>query len=191
MTDNFTFDDDDDGLADYWLEPDFILTSIVSSMVNLSGLPIGITIFVKGTTLSGILVSEQEYLSVLTVAFREKAKQTLEGLSEAELEAIDEALDFTQLTETFVPPIVDPEDEEQVEEVLAEIEATPPARHLHIKDVVVISPQPPISFANSFLPIIRIRLSAIDGWMLGHAVGVDELLGDDSNDAPEKSKVLH
>ena len=49
----------------------------------------------------------------------------------------------------------------------------PIIRHLHLKDPTILQPGPPISFSHSQISIIRIRLTAIDGWMIGK-VTVDE-----------------
>ena len=58
--------------SSYWHEPDFLLADIVHMLVNLAGLEIGVTLFVKGMTLTGILTSEESYLKDLSDTFRKR-----------------------------------------------------------------------------------------------------------------------
>jgi hypothetical protein len=57
-----------------------------------------------------------------------------------------------------------------------------PIRHLHLKDPVIIYPGSTLSFMDSALPILRIRLAAVDGWMLGRISLISE---DDEDDLPD------
>ena len=57
-------------------------------------------------------------------------------------------------------------EETEVEVDDIEMEGSP-IRHLHLKDPVIIYPGSTLSFVDSALPILRIRLAAVDGWMLG------------------------
>ena len=45
-----------------------------------------------------------------------------------------------------------------------------PIIHLHLKDPVIISPQPAITFSDGVFPIMRIRLAKVDGWMMGTSI---------------------
>jgi hypothetical protein len=42
-----------------------------------------------------------------------------------------------------------------------------PVRYLHLRDPVIIYPGATMSFQESPLPIMRIRLTEVEGWMLG------------------------
>ena len=174
------------GDSDFWLEPDFVLAQLVTTLVNLSGLPLGVTLFVKGMVVTGILVSEREYLSILTAAFRTMARESLSdaGLSKKEMKRIEAALDFNKMAEGLGLP---PEDADE-EQIRAMIEMSSPIRHLHLKDVVILTPQPAIGFGESPMPVMRIRLTAIDGWMLGQTVGPDD---EETNGEPDSSELLH
>ncbi|MBN8638935.1 MAG: hypothetical protein J0M07_26710, partial [Anaerolineae bacterium] len=45
--------------------------------------------------------------------------------------------------------------------------APPLLQHLHLKDPVWIYPNTTVRFGQSQLPVIRLRLASIDGWMFG------------------------
>jgi len=154
---NYDFDFSEAG---YWLEPDFVLADIVATLVNAVGLSIGITLFMKGTVISGLLVSEDEYLHALSDMFNQVANPP-QG------EDVDNLFDFTGLKEsTDMDGLFDSAADDDEINLL---EDAPPIRHLHIRDVVVLSPQPSLVFGHSQMPIVRIRLTTIDGWMLGQA----------------------
>ena len=61
---------------------------------------------------------------------------------------------------------------EDFDELDVEDRQFPTIRHLHLKDPVILQPQPAVSFTHSQVSILRIRLKAIDGWMVGK-VNVD------------------
>lgn len=163
----------------FWLEPDFVLADIVSSMVNFMELPIGITLFIKGIVLTGTLVSEREYLGALSDMFTTLAKQSLRPMGPKELEELEAAFSYRDMTEN------EPSSTEDPAEVFP-----PPVRHLHLKDPLTLTPQPGISFGNSSIPIIRVRLSAVDGWMLGQSLPFDDL-GDESEEINGAPRRLH
>lgn len=175
---------DDSG---FWLEPDRILANIVATMVNIMGMPIGVTVYLKGVVISGALVSEQEYINTLTETFRAVAREAAESPNEEELKMIDEAFDFAPLAES--PSAFDiSEDDDVDEEALNGIQDV---RYLHLRDFSVLMPEPQMTFSGSNFPILRLRLSAIDGWMLGHATPMD-FKGVDDNDKPKnEGEILH
>jgi hypothetical protein len=162
-------------------------------MVNLMGMPIGMTLMTKGMTVSGTLVSEAEYLESLSKTFSDMMKQAVQPESKEEKEAIEDAFDFGQLAEGFYPPsIVGADDDESFDPDDFDPEALPPPiRHLHLKDVKILTPNPPINFGGGVLPIMRIRLTSIDGWMLGHAEAQDDDLLPIPPDANNSDEVLH
>ena len=88
-----------------WMEPDFILSYLVSSLVNMAGAPLGITLLVKGTILTGTLVSEREYLTVLSEMLQTQIRRSLSGLSDEERKIAESAFDLTELVEDFYPDL--------------------------------------------------------------------------------------
>ncbi len=150
----------------FWLEPDFLLSDIVRTVVNVMGAEIGVTLFMRGMVLTGTIVSEQIYLSELTRVFRERFKAGLAQLDEDAAKAILEALDFRDLAETSVTLNDDDHDDDN-DEVM---DFPAPIRYMHLRDVTVLSPMPSITFWDSILPIMRVRLTSLDGWLLGQSV---------------------
>ena len=173
-----------------WLEPDTVLANVITAMVNMMGMPIGITLFIKGTVISGTLVSEKEYLEKLTEVFQSAAKQSINPNNKEEAEIIEEIFDFTKLGDNNL--LFGDEDEEaDDEDVDSAVEDIPVyIRYLHIRDFSILTPNPPLSFGASSFPILRIRLTAIDGWMLGHSTPHDFEVND-FGDKPDKGEVLH
>ncbi len=161
------------GDGGFYDEPDPFLTDLVSGFVNRGGMQLGITLFVKGSIITGTLVSEQDYLEAMSSTFANQAKKALVKPTSKELKQTEEAFDFSHLAEDVDVPInldglpsFDPFDAENFDE-----ELTPPdlplIRHLHLKDPVILQPGPRASFAHSPISILRLRLQVIDGWMLG------------------------
>lgn len=194
----------------FWLEPDFLLAEIVTNVVNLMRLPIGVTLFVKGSIVTGTMVSEAEYLEALTELFVETAKRNLSIQTEKELERLRDAFDFRRLAEYELPVAfqkrleqmedsgaghdadVDDEDADDYadfdEDDLDDMDSIEPIRHLHLRNVVVLTPSPVLNFAQGVLPIARYRLAAIDGWLLGTATPIDV---DDDMTGEGNGEVLH
>lgn len=192
---------------DFWREPDFLLADLVSGLVNKGGLELGVTLFVKGLVITGTLTSEKEYLTAITQLFTEQAKRALVNPSRQDLDATEEAFDFTNLAEDVdltelygerADEFDEPDDDEADDDKglddgwIAEFPAlerelnngAPAIRYLHLKEPTVIQPQPAVSFTHSDVPILRIRLTTIDGWMVGR-VNVES--SDDLTDFPPYS----
>lgn len=148
-----------------WQEPDIILSYLVSSLVNMAGAPVGITLLVKGTILTGTLISEREYLETLTDMLQGQIRRSLVGASEDERRAAEAAFDLTDFLEDFYPSM--DEDDEDEEDGFP---GFTPLFHLHLKDPVVISPQPAVGFTEGVFSVMRIRMTNIDGWMLGSSI---------------------
>lgn len=188
----------------YWQAPDFILTDIITTMVNMMEMPVGITLFMKGMIISGSLVSERQYLSSLSAVFQALASASFEGAEDdAEMkQEIQRMFDFTKLTENDYS-LMDMEDEE-LEATHDDVDfdlnldeddddeafdfdefyqmkksSVVPVRFMHLRDAMVLYPGASIGFRHSILPIIRIRIHSIDGWILGQALDASELQGDD------------
>jgi hypothetical protein len=144
-----------------WQEPDTILSYLISTLVNGTGVPLGVTLFVNGTVISGVLVSEREYLLTLTQMVQAQARQMLGDLPEEELQMAESAFDFTDLTEDIYPEDVDDFDHMEMIHTLT---------YLHLKDPIIVSPQPSVSFGDGTFPLLRLRLSLVSGWMLGMSI---------------------
>jgi hypothetical protein len=167
----------------FWQEPDFLLSDLISMLVNRSGVQLGITLMVRGMVVSGVLVSEREYLEELSKYFQDQAKEAIKELLAAApqkdvrkmLKEAEEAWDFTYLTEDVYRDSEEKDDEakEAEEGDEADFDTAPDfseIRHLHLKDVEIVFPSPGIEFFQSRLPTWRVRLAAIDGWLVGRSV---------------------
>ncbi len=187
----------------YWQAPDFILTDIITTMVNMMEMPVGITIFMKGMIVSGSLVSERQYLGSLSAVFQALASASFEG-SEDDAEMKDELqrlFDFTKLAENDYSMMDEDDDDDQPDTTLEDESdfdlemdedgfdfdefydmkksSVVPVRFMHLRDAMVLYPGASIGFRHSILPIIRIRINSIDGWILGQALDASQLDGDD------------
>jgi hypothetical protein len=163
----------------FWQEPDFLLTDLVSLMANKADSQLGVTLMVKGAIMTGTLVGEREYLRRFNEMFKRMARDTLVKPTKEDLASIDEAFGFDELVEDDYPPEGAEEDDADLAEDL--LPATSPIRHLHLKDPVIIYPGSTLSFMDSALPILRIRLAAIDGWMPGRI----SVISDDDDELPD------
>ena len=153
-------------LSAYWQEPDFLLTDLVSLLANRLESDMGITLMIKGAILTGTLVSEREYLATLNNLFKTMARGSSNKPTREQLRVIDEAFGFDDLTEDSYPDRPEEDDDGDEGEDDAAFGGSP-IRHLHLKDPVIIYPGSTLSFTESLLPILRVRLITIDGWMLG------------------------
>lgn len=170
------FDDDDFSFT----EPDYILSYLVSSLVNMVGAPLGITLLVKGMVVTGTLMSEREYLSTISNMLQTQIRQSLTGLSKEEREMAEAAFDLTDLTEDFYPGADDNEDEPDF--------TMNSIQYIHLKDPVIVAPQPSVSFTQGILPVMRLRLANVDGWMFGTSIpGLDM----DDLDIPGDNEIRH
>lgn len=147
-------------LDDYWREPDFLLRDVVSFMANKLNSNIGVTLMVRGAVMTGTLVGEREYLTGVNGLFKRMARETLTKPSDEDLASIDEAFNYDTMTEDLYPG----DEEVEVEEEAFESQ---PVRYLHLRDPIIIYPGATMSFHESPLPIMRIRLTEVEGWMLG------------------------
>jgi len=173
--------------SDFWQEPDFLLADLVSGFVNKGGMELGITLFVKGLVLTGTLTSEQDYLKAISGMFATQAKKSLVNPSKQEIKNTEEVFDFTGLAEDvdltelygqrdaeFDDEPVEP-DEEEFGDPAEDDRTMPTIRYLHLKDPVIIQPQPAVSFTHTQVSILRVKLTTIDGWMVGKVTVDDDL----------------
>ncbi len=193
------------GENDFWQEPDFLLADLVSGFVNKGGMELGITLFVKGLVITGTLTSEQDYLAAISKMFASQAKRSLVNPSKQEIKATEEVFDFTGLAEDVdLTELYGQRDEEfdedendesspdeaEEDDFEPEERTVPSIRYLHLKDPMIIQPQPAVSFGHSQVSVLRIKLTAVDGWMVGK-VTIDD---DDSMDGyppPAPKSVRH
>jgi hypothetical protein len=162
----------------YWLEPDFLLLDLVSYLANKLGAQIGITLMIKGAFLTGTLVGEREYLEALSRLFQDMITASLpKELSAEERLSITESLNFSALTEDIYPEEMGADEDEE------DAFDTPPIRYLHLKDPSLIQAGAALSLSDNPLPIMRIRISAVDGWMTGRLM----TMGDSDEDSLGKT----
>ena len=143
--------------AEYWHEPDFLLTDLVSFMANKLEAQIGVTLLVKGTILTGTLVSERAYLDQMNTLFKNLLRDNLETPTSEAVSMIQEAFGFDRMTEDVYPQ--NDEDDEAF--------GASPIRHLHLRDPIMVLAGGVMSLTDSPVPVLRLRLSLIDGWMMG------------------------
>jgi hypothetical protein len=161
MTDNDNLPQSD--ASAFWQEPDFILADLVSLMANKMNSELGITLLVGGTIMTGTLVGERDYLAAVSSLFRDVARDMFNKPTPDDLKAIDDAFAFDTFVEDEYLDSEEVLDDEKAEESVS----MPPIRFLHLKDPILIAPGSTMSFRESALPIMRIRLSQVQGWMMG------------------------
>jgi len=166
---------DDFDMSAFWQEPDFLLSDIVHMMVNVAGLEIGVTLFIKGMTLTGVLTSENNYLKDLSETFRKRVQINKKNMSKKERAEFDAMFDFTHLSESAVSKELD-------EEGITMPSGMSSVRFLHLKNPMLVGPRGVMNFAQGETPYIRLRLTMIDGWMLGEVVTPDMFLDDDEGE---------
>jgi hypothetical protein len=185
------FNDSSSGESLFWQEPDFLLADIISGFVNRGGMELGITLFIKGLVITGVLVSEREYLEALSKMFATQAKKSLVNPSKQDLKNTEEVFDFTNLAEDVDLPNDDEDDDDDFDDFDVDERHFPIIRYLHLKDPLIVQPQPAISFTHNQVSILRIRLKAVDGWMIGKVnVDADDLI-DSFPPPPSSGEIRH
>src|SRR5512143_700369 len=135
------FNDSSSGESAFWQEPDFLLADIISGFVNRGGMELGITLFIKGLVITGVLVSEREYLQALSKMFASQAKKSLVNPSKQDLKNTEEVFDFTNLAEDVDLPSEDDDDEndyDDFDDLDVDDRHFPIIRYLHLKDPVIV-----------------------------------------------------
>jgi hypothetical protein len=150
-------------LDDYWREPDFLLRDMVSFMANKLNSNLGITLLVRGSVLTGTLVGEREYLTGVNELFKRMARETLTKPTKEDLESINEAFNYDTMTEDLYPGNEEADEDDESFE-------PQPVRYLHLREPVIVFPGATMSFHESPLPIMRIRLTEVEGWMMGRVI---------------------
>lgn len=180
----------------FWDEPDFVLTYIVTALVNGMGVEIGVTFMVRGVLISGTLISEDRYLDLLTERLQKQISlDDTEAPAEAK-EALKTVLDMRSLKE-FSPedylPLDDTGelDEDDLPLSAEDLEGmemgdSPPAlQHVHLKDPLIIAGDQSVGFGEGENVLYRLRLTSIDGWMVGR------LMPDMPDDFPDFDGLAH
>lgn len=161
----------DMGDEQYWQEPDFLLALLVSFLANKLNAEFGVTLILRGTVLTGTLVSERAYLARMNDMFQGLVRNSMTSPDPEELRVLDEAFGFDEMTEDVY---LDEESAEEQDDL-----AFPPIRYLHLRDPFILYPGAAMSFSESPLPILRIRLTEVDGWLPGRVNVVDHGNGDE------------
>jgi hypothetical protein len=127
--------------------------------------------------------------------FAAQAKKSLVNPSKQEIKNTEEVFDFTGLAEdvdlTELYGEREPEFEDEIEEepdlpangigpdgIEGEEDddrTMPNIRYLHLKDPVIIQPQPAVSFTHTQVSSLRVNLTTVDGWMVGKVTVDDDL----------------
>lgn len=164
--------------AAFWQEPDFLLTELVSLFANALDAEIGITLMVGGAVISGTLIGERAYLKAVNALVKRLSREMLDKPTNEDLEAITGVFEPDRLVEDLLPSVTD-ENGETTEIETDLLTQPPPLRYLHLKDPILVQPGVALNFADSELPILRVRLTQVEGWVVGHAnVMSDDALDD-------------
>jgi hypothetical protein len=178
----------------FWQEPDFLLMNLVSLLANKLESDLGVTLLVGGSIITGTLVSERYYLYTLGDMIRNVGRGSLDIPSDI-VDLVADALGVEDYTEDYYPEMEDDEDDDEDSDIEGSPapksqkngkpaenqadfdddeddgfdDAPPPPllQHIHLKDPVWIYPNTTVRFGQSPLPVIRLRLTAVDGWMFG------------------------
>lgn len=173
-----------------WDEPDIVLQYIVTALVNGMGLEISVTLMARGLVISGTLTSEAAYLDRISNMLREQVAFTDPEMPPEIKESLQQILDLRSLSEfditNFIPRSViekmeadledgdtadvDGNDEDDIDYDdmdFDEDDFPMTLQYLHLKDPVIVAGDPPINFGEGSDVIIRLRLTSIDGWMIG------------------------
>jgi hypothetical protein len=154
--------------AAFWQEPDFLLTELVSLFANALDAELGVTLMVGGAVISGTLIGERAYLKAVNAMVKRLSRELLDKPSADDLDAITGVFDPDRMVEDLLPALTG-EDEHGPEIETDLLTQPPPLRYLHLRDPILVQPGTVLSFADSELPIMRLRLTQVEGWIVGHA----------------------
>jgi hypothetical protein len=166
----------------FWNEPDYLLGLLVSFLGNKVGAEFGITLMVHGSVITGTLVSERVYMERLSDLMQTLMRSAVTNPTPEDIALMEEVFAFEELLEDDYLDRDelddDAPDEDEDEDLLDEM--PPPIRHLHIRDPYILYPGSAMTFSESPMPIMRVRLAAVDGWLPGR-VNVIDPMDDDFN----------
>jgi hypothetical protein len=161
----------------FWQEPDFLLTELVSLFATALDAELGVTLLVGGAVVSGTLVGERAYLKAVQGLVKRLARELIDKPTPNELDALAEAFNVDRLIEDPLPDLSDDE-VDRIGDALergahAEVETDllgqAPLRYLHLRDPILVRPSAMLHFSDSELPIMRLRLTQVEGWIVGRA----------------------
>ncbi len=167
MTDQPEFD-----VAAFWQEPDFLLNELVSLFANALDAELGVTLLVGGAIVSGMLVGERAYLRAVNGLVKRLARELAEKPTPEEMEELLTAFSPDRLSEDVLAAVMDSDGPEAAMAVEIETDlltGQPPLRYLHLRDPILIQPGAMLHFGDSELPIMRLRMAQIEGWIVGRA----------------------
>jgi hypothetical protein len=96
-----------------------------------------------------------------------------------ELELLEDAFNFDDMVEDVYLDDIEDEDEDGA--------IFPPIRYVHIRDPFILYPGAAMSFSESPMPVMRLRLTEVDGWLPGR-VNVLGQSDEDGFNPPHPSK---
>lgn len=128
-----------------WQAPDKLLQGLLA-LVNKGGLHFKITLIVNGTLFSGAVISARNYTTALEQIFASSIDT--DDTSDNLLNAVK------QITNKLYQPLAK---ENSADEGLLEF--------IHLTDVYCYAND--INFSGHPFPYWRVRLSDVDGWMMG------------------------
>ncbi|MEL6151079.1 MAG: hypothetical protein AAFV33_19650 [Chloroflexota bacterium] len=160
------------GGENVWDEPDIVLTYIITALVNGMGLEMGATLMARGLVISGTLTSEKAYLDNISDMLMRQVQFDDESVPEEVREGLKDLLNLRSLAEFDLHDMAatiaeDMDDDDDDFDDMDDIDLPPPVTYIHLKDPVIVAGEPPIEFGEGSNVIIRLRLTTIDGWMLG------------------------
>lgn len=171
----------------FWQEPDFLLSELVSFLANKMDAEVGITLLIHGTVFTGTLVSEREYLEAIAETLKDMTRNLFERPSKDELLAIDEVFNPDAMIEdTYPSDEVESENTPEVPPSFDE-DGPPSIRYVHLREPVIIYPGATLGFGESSLPIMRVRLTEISGWMMGRIMMMTPSQDSDEEDDPRRN----
>jgi hypothetical protein len=158
--------------AAFWQEPDFLLNDLVSLFANALDAELGVTLLVGGAVVSGMLVGERAYLQAVNGLVRRLARELADKPTQAEMDELMHVFSPDRLSEDVLAAVMDGEGPEAATAVELEtdlLDNPPPLRYLHLRDPILIQPGAMLHFGDSELPIMRLRMSQVEGWIIGRA----------------------
>lgn len=173
---HFPFSDD----SSYWNEPDFLLGLLVSFLGNKLSTEFGITLMVRGAVITGTLVSERAYLLRMSDLLKTMLSGAVTNPSAEDLQMLEDVLGLEDMLEDDYAPSTENGEFEESHGDDAPADMQPPIRHLHIRDPYILYPGAAMTFTESPMPVMRIRLATVDGWLPGR-VNVIDSIDDDFN----------
>ncbi|HYO87806.1 MAG TPA: hypothetical protein VER79_04110 [Candidatus Limnocylindrales bacterium] len=176
--------------AAFWQSPDFLLTELVSLFANALDAELGLTLLVGGGVISGTLVGERTYLKAVNGMVKRLAREVAEKPTAEELLELAELFNPDRLAEDVLPGVLEAGENGAADVVEIETDelAAPPLRFLHLRDPIVIQPGAMLHFGDSELPIMRVRLAQVAGWIVGRASLVSS---DEFDDAFPPGGIVH